>query len=38
MIGFGFIIYLFLDTQTHKGIHYISEMTEGFQLLNLISH
>ena len=34
----GFIIYLFSDTQTHKGIHYISEMTEGFQLVNVILH
>ena len=32
-IGLGFIIYLFSDTQTHKGIHYISEITGGFKLM-----
>ena len=29
--GFGFNIYLFSDIQTHKGIHYISEITGGFK-------
>ena len=29
----GTLSYLFSDTQTHKGIHYISELTEGFQLI-----
>ena len=28
-----FIFYLVFNTQTHKGIHFISEMAEGFHLM-----
>ena len=32
--GLDLIFYLVSNTQTHKGIHYISEMAEGSHLMS----